>query len=443
MRLTMNEKKSITKVFLDRYRYASKHEKMLILNEFIEYTGYNRNYASRVLRTRTTTEIIHHNPALRKHTPCYDDEVKSALEKIWGVSDYICGKRLVSIIPELLIKFDQFREFDIPEDTKNKLLKISASTIDRVLTPSRKKQGRKGSSMTKGTRYLIDRIPIKTFTEWKDSPPGFTQLDLVAHNGGNVYGGFLYTLDTTDISTSWTVCTIVYDKSMPAMLEALYSMLDCFPFPVKGIHSDNGSEFINDSVLSFSEKEEMIFTRGRSYKKNDNAHVEQKNNSILRRNTGYLRYDKPEHAEVLKELYGYLNLYVNYFQPTMILLENHRVGAKAIKKYDKPRTPYQRVLELSSISDKVKNKIKKIYHELNPVELKRKINDCQSRLIRMAAPIRMPLEPVNIRRKKEVKHTTPISRRESNSGYPNPFLERQRLVELRRASEKLDGLRNL
>ena len=154
----------------------------------------------------------------------------------------------MSIIPELLNKFDQFKEFDIPEDAKKKLLKISASTIDRLLSPSRKQQGRKGSSMTKGTRYLIDRIPIKTFTELKNSPPGFAQLDLVAHNGGNVYGGFLYTLDTTDVSTSWTICTIVYDKSMPAMLEALDSMLKFFTFPLKGIHSDNGSEFINESV---------------------------------------------------------------------------------------------------------------------------------------------------------------------------------------------------
>ena len=289
--------------------------------------------------------------------------------------------------------------------------------------------------MTKSTRYLIDRIPVKTFGEWKETPAGFTQLDLVAHNGGNVYGGFLYTLNSTDVGTSWTVCTLVQDKTMPEMIKALYSMQESFPFPIRGIHSDNGNEFINDSVLAFTEKYHIVFTRGRPYRKNDNPHVEQKNNSVLRRNTGYLRYDQPEHADTLKELYGHLNLYVNYFQPTMILIEKHRIGAKAIRKYDTPKTPCQRLLERSDVSDDIKQKIKKIYDGLNPAELKRKINDCQSKLIRMAAPIRKPLEPVRIRRKKEMKHTVPVWRREMIASNPNPFLERQRIEEMRRAAE--------
>jgi hypothetical protein len=321
--------------------------------------------------------------------------------------------------------------------------KISASTIDRILKPSRNSLGRKGTSMTKGTRYLIDRIPIKTFGEWKDSPAGFTQMDLVAHNGGNVFGGFLYTLNTTDIHTTWTVCTLLQDKTTPEMLKALDSMRLSYPFPLRGIHSDNGSEFINDSVLAFAAEHHLTFTRGRPYKKNDNPHVEQKNNSILRRNTGYLRYDQPEHAVVLQELYGLLNLYVNYFQPTMILLEKHRIGAKAIRKYDKPKTPYQRVLECDTVSEEVKDAIQIIYHDINPVDLKRKINECQSRLIHMAAPQRSSTELVKVRRKKTIKHTTPVWRREMIVSNPNPFLERQRMEELRRASELVSNQRKL
>jgi hypothetical protein len=436
----MSDRKSLTKVFVERYQYASKNEKAFILNEFIDYTEFNRHYAARVLRTsiRGVKKTSH----ARKHVSIYDNDVKTVLEKFWGITDYICGKRLVAIIPELIQKSEQFHEFEIPDDTKEKLKKISAATIDRLLTPDRKKLGRKGTSMTKGTRYLIDRIPVKTFTEWKDSPAGFTQMDLVAHNGGNVYGGFLYTLDTTDIHTSWTVCTLVQNKSLQEMYSALDLMRISFPFPLQGIHSDNGSEFINDSVLSFANEHHVIFTRGRSYKKNDNPHVEQKNNSIIRRNTGYLRYDKPEHAETLRELYGYLNLYVNYFQPTMILMEKHRIGAKAIRKYDSPKTPYRRTLESYTISDEIKDSIRKTYSDLNPVDLKRKINDCQSRLIRMAAPIRVPLEPVNIRRKKQMSHTLPVGRREMSPSNPNPFLARQRIEELRRATDKLCDMRN-
>jgi hypothetical protein len=436
----MSDRKAITKVFVERYRYAFKLEKAYILNEFIDYTGFNRHYAARVLRDAING--IKKTTHARKHKAFYDQDVKSVLEKLWGITDYICGKRFVVIIPELIRKSEQFHEFDISVNIKEKLEKISASTIDRILKPNRNNLGRKGTSMTKGTRYLIDRIPVKTFGEWKNSPAGFTQVDLVAHNGGNVFGGFLYTLDATDIHTSWTVCTLLQDKTMEEMLSALDSMRVSFPFPLRGIHSDNGSEFINDSVLSFADKHHLTFTRGRPYKKNDNPHVEQKNNSILRRNTGYLRYDKPEHGSALKELYGYLNLYVNYFQPTMILLEKHRIGAKAIRKYDKPKTPYQRVLESDTVAEKLKEAIRSIYYNLNPAELKRKINECQSRLIRMAAPIRAPLEVVKIRRKKEVKHTTPTWRREMSPTNPNPFLERQRLEEMRRATELVLSQRN-
>ena len=212
-------------------------------------------------------------------------------------------------------------------------------------------------------------------------------------------------------------------------------MIKAFPYPLKGIHSDNGSEFINDGVLEFTKEKKLEFTRGRPYKKNDNPHVEQKNCSIVRRNTGYLRYDKPEHAEELSKLYNYLNLYTNYFQPTMVLVEKHRIGAKAIRKYDKPKTPYQRLLERKDVPTSVKNKIKRIYKKLNPVELKRNINECQSKLVRMAAPIRMPAKPKNIRRKKQDQRKTPKSRRDNVNTKANPFLERQRMEELRRATD--------
>jgi hypothetical protein len=252
----MSDRKSLTRAFAERYWYASKIEKAIILNEFIGFTGFNRHYAARVLRFSISGKKK--EPRTRPHHVRYDQNVKSVLIKLWGITDFICGKRLVAIIPELIQKCEQFHEFEIPDTIKEKMKKISASTIDRILKPSRNSLGRKGTSMTKGTRYLIDRIPIKTFGEWKDSPAGFTQMDLVAHNGGNVFGGFLYTLNTTDIHTTWTVCALLQDKTTPEMLKALDSMRLSYPFPLRGIHSDNGSEFINDSVLAFATRRMTI-----------------------------------------------------------------------------------------------------------------------------------------------------------------------------------------
>lgn len=433
MRLTMDERKSLTKVFRERYQFATKLEKTLILSEFISYTGFNRNYATRALRN--TKSQSKSKTVRKKPKPLYDEPVKLVLEKLWKLADCICGKRLVSVLPELINKSLQFQELTITDEEKQKLETISPATIDRLLRSCKKSP--KGSSMTKSTHYLIDRIPIKTFTEWENSPAGYTQMDLVAHNGGNVFGGFLFTLTMTDIHSSWTICTLAKDKSMQVINDALTVALEAFPFPLRGIHSDNGSEFINDTVLTFGEKYKLIFTRGRPYKKNDNPHVEQKNNSIVRRNTGYLRYDQQEHAEVLNELYKYLNLYVNYFQPVMILLEKHRIGAKAIRKYDKAKTPYIRILESDTVSEDVKNSIKAIYKDLNPAELKRKINECQAKLIHMAAPIRVPAQPVKIRRKKQMQHTLPVGQRERSKANSNQFIQRQNLEEMRRATERV------
>lgn len=363
----------------------------------------------------------------------------SALEKLWEILDFICGKRMVTVIPELVRKLEQFDEINLEQEVKEKLSQISASTIDRLLRPAKRRLGRKGTSSTKQPRYLIDKIKIKTFGEWNDTKPGFAQIDLVAHNGGNVFGGFVYSLNAADVCTGWTSLAIVKDKTKLQMLKAMLTVKNQLPFPLKGIHSDNGAEFINETILAFANKYDLEFTRGRPYKKNDNPHVEQKNYSVIRRNTGYLRYDKPEHATELRKMYIHLNLYVNYFQPIMILKEKHREGAKAIRKYDKPQTPYQRVLLREDISEKFKVAMRLVYEELNPADLRRKINKCQANLIQSAAPIRKPAKAKKIRRNKELPHKVPISRRNgNNSQNPNPFLEKQKMEEMKRALKLID-----
>ncbi|EMY70168.1 integrase core domain protein [Leptospira vanthielii serovar Holland str. Waz Holland = ATCC 700522] len=204
-----------------------------------------------------------------------------------------------------------------------------------------------------------------------------------------------------------------------------------------GIHSDNGAEFINETILSFTRKNGIEFTRGRPYKKNDNPHIEQKNYSVVRRNTGYLRLDKQEHADIVRCLYMDLNIYNNFFLPVMILKEKHRIGSKSIRKHDEPMSPFRRLLERKDISKGIKSSLKKAFEILNVFELKNKINTWQNEFVKLAAPIRNPIEKVKVRRKKGIVHTLPKWRREVNSDIKNPFLERQRVEEMRRAAEQV------
>ena len=233
MKLQLKERQTLIKIFQRKYRYATKSEKGRILDEFVSFTGFNRKYSSRVLN-----QLLNSVTKKRKkgsgRPVVYDEMVCKALKEVWEILDYVCGKRLVAALPEMLKKLKYFKEIEIEKKTEDNLLKISASTADRLLKNARNKMGRKGTSMTKSEKYLIDRIPIKTFGEWSDTEPGFTQMDLVAHNGGNVFCGFYSTLNTTDICTGWTICNLVRDKTEFQMIKALLLMRKCFPFPLKG-----------------------------------------------------------------------------------------------------------------------------------------------------------------------------------------------------------------
>jgi hypothetical protein len=221
------------------------------------------------------------------------------------------------------------------------------------------------------------------------------------------------------------------------MLKALIRLRKMLPFPLLGIHSDNGAEFINETILAFTDRNKIQFTRGRPYKKNDNPHIEQKNYSVVRRNTGYLRLDKQEHADIVRSLYLDLNLYNNFFLPVMILKEKHRIGSKSIRKYDEPKSPFRRLLDRKDISKEIKINLRNTFEKLNLFELKNQINTWQNEFVKLAAPIRNPIEKVKVRRKKGIVHTIPKWRREVNSDTKNPFLERQRVEEMRRAAEQV------
>jgi len=391
--LTMRHKKAITKELRDRYQKASKKEKTMMLDEFIRLTGYNRSYAARALRIKRVLgylniagkriKYVADKKIKREKKKFYDKEVFIALKKILIICDYICSKRLAPFLSEVIPVLEKYGEINLATKVREKLFKISAATIDRLLSDSRKKYRIKGRSTTRPGTLLKKSIPIRTFADWDEKVPGFFEVDLVSHDGGAVRGDFLQSLNFTDIATGWVEMIAVKNKAQVWVFGGIESIKERLPFSILGIDSDNGAEFINDHLLRYCKEEYITFTRSRPYRKNDSCFVEQKNWSVIRRTVGYGRYDTDKELNTLNKLYGYLRLYVNFFQPVRKLIKKKRMGSKITKTYDKAKTPYRRVLASPDIEDEIKMKLKNQYDMLNPAELKRKITKFQNRLLKL------------------------------------------------------------
>jgi len=394
MGLTMKEKQRITKEIAGRYQKGSKKRKGKILDEFVQLTGYNRVYASHVLHShgrvmRNGVGIVMILDATKKGSrqrqKTYDRKVYDALRKIWAIMDYICGKRLAPILREVVPRLERHKEIVLDKETRHKLVRVSAATIDRLLAPERKRLTLKGRSHTKPGTLLKHQIPIRTFADWDDRRPGFVEIDLVGHDGGSTSGDYIQTLDVTDVATGWTETQAVKNKAQVWVFEALKEIRQQMPFELLGIDSDNGGEFINSHLVRFCKDNRLTFTRSRSYRKNDNCFVEQKNYSVVRRAVGYLRYTTEQEQTLINELYGHLRLYTNFFQPVMKLIDKTRSGSRVKKRYDMAKTPYQRILESPFVVPDVKKHLKKQYTLLNPAELKRKIVRLQEKLWKLAS----------------------------------------------------------
>jgi hypothetical protein len=396
MRLTMKERQAVTLKTAERYRRASKKQKGKMLDEFVALTGYNRWYAVGLLRGGQRRR-----PA-RSRTPgrrgrSYDGAVEAALKRIWMIMDCMCGKRLVAVLSELVPILERHGELAVTPEVRCKLLAISASTIDRLLAGERQRLRLRGRSGTKPGSLLRNQIPIRTFSEWDQSQPGFVEIDLVSHEGGVALGEYCYTLDATDVASGWTETQAVPNKAQDAVFAALKQIRGRLPFPLKGIDSDNGSEFINDQLLRYVQREQLTFTRGRAWKKNDGCFVEQKNYSVVRRAVGYARYQGPEALRLLNELYSQLRLHTNFFQPVMKLLRKERRGATVKKTYDRPTTPYRRLLSSAGLDQQAKRRLREQYRQLNPAELRRNILDLQHRLRRLSLRSQ-PIERIPVKR---------------------------------------------
>jgi len=358
-----------------RYLKASKAEKRKILDEFTATTGYHRKYAIRILKRGYPR--CRHKPKGRKAV--YRGEVVDALEQIWEVYGRICSKRLHPYLPEGIKVLERCGEITLSAEAKALLLRISRSSIDRCLAPARFNKPH-GLSTTKPGTLLKKNIMIRTFSDWNEDKPGFLEIDLVAHCGDSVAGQFLYTLTCTDLCTGWTETMALPRRSQEAVCTAINAMRQDLPFDLLGIDSDNGSEFINDLLYRYCLDEKITFTRSRPYQKNDQAHVEQKNWSIVRHTIGYDRLESDEQCALLENIYTDLRLYVNPFQPVFKLIGKERIGNKVVRKYDIVRTPYQRVMERDDVSLVSKAHLLNLYLRLNPAELRRRIDENVAKL---------------------------------------------------------------
>ena len=284
--LTMEQKKAVTKELQDRYRKSSKKEKIVMLDELIQLTGYNRSYAGRVLRRKEVLgylniagqRVKYLAPGRkRKRQRFYDEQVLSALKQLWREADSICSKRLAPFLTEFIPVLERHGEIKLDPKVREKLLTISAATIDRLLADTRKKQQLKGRSTTRPGSLLKKNIPIRTFSEWDDKRPGFFEVDLVSHDGGNSRGDFIQSLNFTDIATGWDEIVAVKNKAQCWVFTGIKEIRKRLPFPILGLDSDNGSEFINNHLLRYCGEEHITFTRSRPYRKNDACYIEQKN----------------------------------------------------------------------------------------------------------------------------------------------------------------------
>ena len=357
-----------------RYKKASRAEKSVILNEFCANYTCHRKSAIRTIRQKYCQKPKISYKIKGRPRVYHDKKLIKVLESIWSTAYFPCSKRLKACIP-IWLPYYEMSFGSIPKNIKILLLRISTGTIDNLLNISRLRHKKRGRATTKPGTLLRNSIPIKT-DQWDEFKPGFMEFDTVAHCGESIAGQYVNTIDAVDIATGWSEQRAIWGKGEAATFEQIKDIENSVPFDFLGFDSDNGGEFINYHLWRYfvNRKTPAQFTRSRAYKKNDNSHVEQKNWTHIRQWLGYGRFENPELVPLLNNLYkNEWRFFHNLFCPSVKLLEKKRVGSKTIKLHDKPKTPYQRIMESSCVSDNVKEQLSKTFKSLNPFELHRAI----------------------------------------------------------------------
>src|SRR5215468_4109227 len=376
-RISMGARREVVSAVAERYSSAKRGEKGRILDELCAMTGWHRKHAVRALRQIETVTAA---GAARERRRTYGATIKDALTALWEASDRVCGKRLKVMIPNILPALERTSWLKLANTERDRVLAVSAATIDRMLGDV-KIAASGGKRRRAGFHSAIRReVPIRTFNDWNNPPPGFCEVDMVAHGGTSVAGSFIQTLTMVDIATGWTECLPLVRREGALVVEAIKYLQGQFPWLLIGVDFDNDSAFMNDVVVPWCREQKLEVTRSRAYKKNDQAFVEQKNGAVVRRLMGYGRFDGADTARVMSRLYAAARLYINFFQPSFKLKEKRREGAKVIKRYHAPSTPYERALAHPKVPAAVKQRLREQYRTLDPVALLGEIRATQEEL---------------------------------------------------------------
>lgn len=400
MSLTMAVKKELTQEFAQRYRVADRATQSRLLDEFTATTGYNRKYAIHLLNRWGLSTIIQTDAGLlrlkagnwkqkppRPIKSRYGPEIDRSLEALWILFDGLCGKRLAAAIRDHAGRLRNELRLGIPAAQWDLLESMSPATIDRHLKPRRDQERLRGISHTNTTTALKQRIPIRTGAEWRDVGPGHLQVDTAGHDGGSGYGQFCFTLNAVDVYSGWTEPRAMLNKAKRWVVEGLQDIASALPFPLLSIHSDNGGEFINLSVADACTRLQIAMTRSRPDRKNDNCYVECRNDDVVRHFVGYYRFSTEAARDALAEVWRWAVPYMNYFLPSMRLIEKQRVGAKVRKRHDRPRTPCQRLLDCPDLSPEHKARLIATRDALDIITIKLNLDAAVDSLLNLAEPV--------------------------------------------------------
>jgi hypothetical protein len=366
----------------ERYRRAGRAAKGRLLDEVVAVTGYHRKAAIRLLRRAPAA------PAARAglgRPRTYDAAVGGAARVLWEAAGQIGAKRLQPFVPELADRLLACGELALAPTTDRLLRAASAATLARLLAPARALVPPRGRSTTRAGSLLKQQIPIRTFADWDDAQPGFLEVDLVAHCGDSAEGFYLCTLTAVDVASGWVELEAVWGKGQQRVGTAVHHVRTRLPVSLRGLDSDNGSEFINHGLFEYCRREGITFTRSRAYKKNDSAHVEQKNGAIVRHLVGYDRYASKAAYAQLGRVYRLVRLHTNFFQPVQKLVRKTRDGARVHRVYDRAQTPYQRLGAAAVLDPTAREHLETLYRSLSPLRLRRQIDAELGRLWPLAA----------------------------------------------------------
>lgn len=362
-----------------RYAMAGRVEKGRILDEFCATTGMHRKAAIRLLN-RKTGPVAPRSGRPRR----YGAGLSEALVKVWQVSDRMCGKLLVAVMRQLVEALERHGELSLAPEVRSQLLEVSAATIDRILSRHRRRLGVQPQRRSPSSG-LKREVPIRTWRDWKGTPVGSLQADLVLHCGESTEGFYLASLCAVDVATGWTEVRPVWGIGKQRVGTAIHHIRQGLPFTLKSLHTDNGSEFINHTLFNWCRREQIAFTRGRSYRKNDQAYVEQRNWLIVRRQVGYDRLESKRAYALLEALYPLLCQQLNFFRPVRKLVAKDRDGARVLKRYDEPRTSCQRLLESGVLTPEQRRDLMSTLAALNPADLQRRIDRLLRELWRLGS----------------------------------------------------------